>query len=132
MKKIFLHTVATIAIMFAGSSVALAATAPATNGTVSPVKAPAVLVGKSKFVIEGTIVSASATTVNVAITSTSKNMVALKKTTQSIPITAATKLTQQGKKVEPSKLSAGMKVKVFGVYDKKTSKFVKVRWIKVL
>lgn len=132
-KNILWYTAAIAAILFAGSSVAFAAPAQTTNAAASNTKTPAALVGKSKFVISGTVVSASATMVTVAVTSASKNMAALKKTTQNIPIATATKVTKKGKKVvDPSTLSAGAKVKIFGIYDRKNSKFVSVRWIKVL
>lgn len=102
------------------------------NTTQSSSKASVSVAGKSNVVFIGTVSAVNDTSLVVLVTKTSKNITILKNTSQTLPILKKTKVTKNGKKIDLKSIPQGTKVKIFGIYDKKTSTFVKVRWVKVL
>ncbi len=120
--------------MSAGVEVASAATATkAAQQQVTPkAKVATKKTGRSQFVLRATVSQVGGSTVVVRVTGTTKNVSKLKQTDQTLTLMDTTKITKAGKKIALSSLTAGTKVKVFGIYDKNTSSLSKIQWIKVL
>lgn len=123
-----------IAAIVLGATVISASLAPLTpvvlGATHTVKKVP--VVGMAKFVARGSVVNVSTSSFTFHANSTSKNSSFLKAKDQVIPIGTNTKITKKGKKVAFSKLAKGAKVKIFGIFDKKSNSIVKVTWVKIL
>lgn len=122
---------ALLSILFVGlilvGSFALPANA-ATAKSATSIKA----LGKAKFVLKGTVLSSTSNSITIHVTNTSKNAKQFDGKDQTISIGARTKITKNGKMISLDQIKAGDKVKVFGIFDKKTNKISLVRWIKVI
>ncbi len=125
-RKIFALPIAigiiAISIVVFSSYLAFAAT------KMQPVK----VVGMAKFVLKGTVISISADTITLRITNTSKNAKLFDNKDKTISVGSKTTVTKKGKNVSLKQIKSGDKVKVFGIFDKKTGSITLVRWIKVV
>ncbi len=96
---------------------------------------PAKVVGMAKFVLKGTVTAVSADTLTIHITNTSKNAKLFDSKDKVLNISSKTTLTKNGKNIRgtfPGVFKVGTKVKVFGIFDKKTGAITLVRWVKVI
>jgi len=120
-----------IGVVVFQSNFSLAATAKT-----KPIKA----VGMAKFVLKGTVISVSRTAVSSAnantltlrITNTSKNAKIFDGKDKNLSIGTKTTITKNGKNIALTQIKPGNKVKVFGIFDKKTGAIILVRWVKVV
>ncbi len=90
------------------------------------------VVGMAKFVLKGTVVAISSNTLIVRVSSTSKNAKVFDGKDKTLTISSKTTVTRNGKNVPLGQIKTGSKVKVFGVFDKKTGNVTLVRWIKIV
>ncbi len=93
---------------------------------------PLKVVGMAKFVLKGTVTSVTADTVTIHITNTSKNAKLFDNKDKAISVSSKTTITKSGKNILLKQIKSGDKVKVFGIFDKKTGDITVVRWIKVV
>ncbi len=98
--------------------------------TPQPIEAK--VVGMAKFVLQGKVTAVSADSLTVHITNTSKNAKVFDNKDKTLSLGKKTTLTKSGKNILLSQIKMGDKVKVFGVFDKKTGAITLVRWIKVV
>ncbi len=101
-------------------------------GAVSAKTQPLKVVGMAKFVLRGAVLSTTAHTITVHTTNTSKNAKLFDNKDKTLNISSKTTLTKNGKSISQSQIKAGNKVKVFGIFDKKTGAITLVSWIKVM
>lgn len=93
---------------------------------------PLKVVGMAKFVVQGTVQSTTANSITLHITNTSKNAKLFDNKDKAVSVGSKTAITKNGKNIKVSQVKYGDKVKVFGVFDKKSGSITLVRWIKVL
>ena len=93
---------------------------------------PTKVVGMAKFVLKGTITAISADTLTIHITNTSKNAKLFDSKDKTLTISSKTVFTKNGKNILLIQIKAGSKVKVFGIFNKKTGAITLVQWIKVI
>lgn len=124
-KRVALLSILLISLLFAGSFALLANATTAKSAT--PIKA----IGKAKFVLKGTALSSTSNSITIHVTNTSKNAKVFDGKYQAINIGAKTKITKNGKMFSLGQIKTGNKVRVFGIFDKKTAAITLVRWIKV-
>jgi hypothetical protein len=115
--------VAIVSIATFQSDLSLAATTKAQSVKV---------VGMAKFVLKGTITTVSTDRLNIHITNTSKNAKLFDSKDKTLTIGSKTVLTKNAKNISLAQIKTGSKVKVFGIFDKKTGAITLVRWIKVI
>ena len=89
-------------------------------------------IGKAKFVLQGTVTAVSANTVTLHVVNTSVNAKQFDNKDKTFTVTAKTVVTKSGKNIALNQIKPGAKVKVFGIFDKKTGTVTVVRWIKVI
>ncbi len=92
---------------------------------------PLKVVGMAKFILKGTVVSTTANTITLHITSTSKNAKVFNNKDKVISIDSKTSLTKTGKSILIKQIKPKDTLKVFGIFNKKTGSIGIVRWIKV-
>lgn len=126
-KALFALTVVSVFVM----SVALL---PANVSFAAVTKAkPIKVVGMAKFVFQGTVLSLTANSLTLHIANTSTNAKQLfDGKDKTLTIGAKTVVTKNGKNISLSKVKVGDKIRVFGIFDKKTGAISVVRWIKVV
>lgn len=93
---------------------------------------PLKVVGMVKFVLKGTVTAISVDAITLHITNTSKNAKIFDGKDKVISVGTKTTITKNGKNIALSQIKSGNKVKVFGIFDKKTGAMTAVRWIKVV
>lgn len=93
---------------------------------------PLKVVGMSKFVLKGTVMSVTADKITLHITNTSKNAKLFDSKDKTINAGSKTIITKNGKNILLNQIKSGNKVKVFGIFDKKSGAVTVVRWIKVM
>ncbi len=102
------------------------------GGTVSGKTQPIKVVGMAKFVLKGAVVSTTADTITLHVTNTSKNAKLFDNQDKTISVGSKTTITKNGKNILLNQVKSGNKVKVFGIFDKKSGAIMVVRWIKVV
>ncbi len=93
---------------------------------------PLKVIGMAKFVLKGTVTSITVDTLTLHITNTSKNAKRFDNKDKTISVDHKTTVTKNGKAILLKQIKSGDKVKVFGVFDKKTGTITVVRWVKVV
>ncbi len=104
-------------------SISLAATTK-----IQPIK----VAGMAELVLKGTVTAVSANTFTLHIANTSKNAKLFDNRDTTLTIGSKTAITKNGKNISLGQIKAGSKVKVFGIFDKKTGNITLVRWVKVV
>jgi len=99
-----------------------------TAGKTQPIK----VVGMAKFVLKGTVTAVSVNALTLHIANTSKNAKLFDNKDKTLIISSKTALTKNGKNIPLAQIKMGSKVKVFGIFDKKTGNITLVRWVKVV
>ena len=90
------------------------------------------VVGKAKFVLQGTVTAVSANTATLHVINTSVNAKQFGNKDKTFTVTTKTVVTKSGKNIALNQIKSGAKVKVFGIFDKKTGTVTAVRWIKAI
>lgn len=90
------------------------------------------VVGMGKFVLQGSVTAVSTNVLTLHVTNTSKNAKVFDGKDKTLNIGSKTVLTKNGKNIALAQIKAGNKVKVFGIFDKKTGAITLVRWVKVV
>ena len=93
---------------------------------------PTKVVGMAKFVLKGTVTAVSTDTLTIRVTNTSKNAKLFDNKDKTLGVTAKTTITKNGKNIALNQIKSGNKVKVFGIFDKKTGVITVVQWVKVV
>ncbi len=93
---------------------------------------PVKVVGMAKFVLKGTVLSTSANTLTIHVTNTSKNARIFDGKDRALSVAKRTTITKNGKNTTLKQIKAGDKVKVFGIFNKKSGSVTLVRWVKVV
>lgn len=94
---------------------------------------PIKVVGMAKFVFQGTVLSLTANSLTLHIANTSTNAKQwFDGKDKTLTMGAKTVVTKNGKNISLSKVKVGDKVRVFGVFNKKTGAVTVVQWIKVV
>lgn len=93
---------------------------------------PLEVVGMAKFVLKGAVLSVTVDTITLHITNTSKNAKLFDNKDKTIHVGGKTAITKNGKNIKVGQIKSGDKVKIFGVFDKKSGSITLVRWIKVM
>ncbi len=93
---------------------------------------PIKVIGMAQFVLKGTVVSTSANAVTLHVTNTSKNAKLFDNKNKTIVLGSQTTVTKNGKKILLTQIKSGNKVKVFGIFDKKSGSITLARWVKVV
>ncbi len=88
--------------------------------------------GKARIVLQGTASSQSSGSLTVHVTSATANAKVFKNTDVGLKIGATTKITKGGRKISPSAVKLGSKLKVWAIYDRKLKSVSSVTWIKVV
>lgn len=123
-----LITSAVLSVFAVGIVVLPASVSFATTTKTQPLK----VVGMAKFVVQGTVLSVAADTITLHITNTSKNAKLFDNKDKTINIGSKTAITKNGKNILLNQIKSGNKVKVFGIFDKKSGAVTVVRWIKIM
>ncbi len=100
-----------------------AATKPATSIKV---------VGKAKFVLQGTVTAVAADSLVLHVVKTSKNAKLFDNKDTTIMVSSKATLTKNAKNILLKQIKSGDTVKVFGIFDKKNGAITLVRWVKVV
>lgn len=108
---------------FAFAPHSFAATKPATTIKV---------VGKAKFVLQGTVTAVAIDSLTLHVTNTSKNAKLFDSKDKTITVSKNTKITKNGGIIYLKDIKKNDTVKVFGIFDKKTGLITLIRWIKVV
>ncbi len=93
---------------------------------------PLKVVGMAQFVLKGTVTSVVTDTLILRVTNTTKNAKVFDSKDITLTIGNKTRITKNGKHITLTQIKSGDKIKVFGIFDKKTGAITLVRWIKVL
>lgn len=86
--------------------------------------------GKMAFVLSGSVVATSTTSITLRVKNTSKNMLTLKNSTQVLPVTKHTRVTKNARPFSLKSMTVGSTVRIYGIYDKVASRFG-IQWIRV-
>ncbi len=122
---------AVFSLIFFSPSITNAITATTGVKTTTTAKPKVKVQGLAKLVVGGTVVSQTPTSLTVRVTSSSKNAKTFKDKNVTVSVDPKTRITKNGKTASLPTLSAGTKVKVFGVFNKQTGTIKQTRWIKV-
>jgi len=90
------------------------------------------VIGKAKFVLQGTVATIVADSLTLHVVNTSKNAKLFDNKDQIIAAGKKTKITKNGHIIALKDVTKGDTIKVFGVFDKKSGAITIVRWIKVV
>lgn len=93
---------------------------------------PIKVIGMAKFVLNGTVMAVSVNTLTLHILNTSKNAKLFDNKDKTLTVGSKTAVTKNGKNISLSQIKVGSKVRVFGVFDKRTGNTTLVRWVKVV
>ena len=117
-----------LAVLVVGVAMSQSGVSLAATTKTKPIK----VVGMAKFVLKGTVMAVSANTLTLHISNTSKNAKLFDNKDKTITVGSKTTITKNGKGFSLKQIKSGDKVKVFGVFDKKTGNITLVRWVKVV
>lgn len=90
------------------------------------------VMGKAKFILQGTVTTVTADSLTLHVVNTSKNAKLFDDKDQVISAGKKTKITKNGNTIALKNVKKGDTVKVFGIFDKKSGAITLVRWIKVV
>ena len=122
-----------IALVALGAFAMSAAVVPANVSFAATTKTqPLKVVGMAKFVLQGTVSSVAGGSVTFHVTNTSKNAKSFDAKDKTLSVGSKTVITKNGKNIYLNQIKSGDKIKVFGIFDKKSGAITLVRWVKVV